>query len=88
MSNLSVFFLSKESFLIQSHKIFSDISYTNVFLGQSSKAIEIYTNGGCPGGSVVKNPPANIGNTRHAGLVLGGEDTMEKEMPTHSSILD
>ena len=31
-------------------------------------------------GSAVKNPPANAGH-------LGGEDALEKEMATHSSIL-
>ena len=35
------------------------------------------------GGSVVKNTPANAGDTGDA----GGEDSLEKEMATHSSIL-
>ena len=35
-------------------------------------------------GSVVKNPPANGGGM---GWPLGREDTLEKEMVTHSSIL-
>ena len=38
-----------------------------------------------PGGSVVKNPPANAGDTSFG--YLGGEDSLEKEMATHSSIL-
>ena len=33
-----------------------------------------------PGGSVVKNPPANAGDT-------GEEDSLEEEMAMHSSIL-
>ena len=33
---------------------------------------------------MVKNPPANTGNTV---LIEGGEDPLEKEMATHSSIL-
>ena len=37
-----------------------------------------------PGGSVVKNPPANAGDM---GLILGQEDPLEKEIATHSSIL-
>ena len=37
-----------------------------------------------PGGSVVKNPPANAGDL---GSILGGDDPLEKEMATHSSIL-
>ena len=36
---------------------------------------------------VVKNPPANAGNIRDAGLTLGREDALEEEMATHSSIL-
>ena len=39
---------------------------------------------GIPGGSVVKNPPANAGDS---GLIPGSEDPMEKGMATHSSIL-
>ena len=38
---------------------------------------------GFPGGSVIKNPPANTGD---AGLIPGLEDALEKEMATHSSI--
>ena len=36
---------------------------------------------------VVKNPPANAGDIRNAGLSLGWEDPLEKDMVTHSSIL-
>jgi len=39
---------------------------------------------GFPGDLMVKNPPANAGDT---GLILGLEDSLEKEMATHSSIL-
>ena len=39
---------------------------------------------GFPGGSVVKNLPANLGGS---GL-MGQEDPLEKEMATHSSILN
>ena len=39
---------------------------------------------GFPGGSGVKNPPANAGDL---GLILAQEDALEKEMATHSSIL-
>ena len=41
-------------------------------------------NSGFLGGSVVKNPPANAGDT---GLIPGLEYPLEKEMATHSSIL-
>ena len=37
-----------------------------------------------PGGTVVKNLPANAGDM---GLIPGSEDCLEKEMATHSSIL-
>ena len=37
-----------------------------------------------PGGSMVKNPPANEGDT---GSIPGWEDLLEKEMAAHSSIL-
>ena len=33
---------------------------------------------------MVKNPPANAGDL---GSILGGDDPLEKEMATHSSIL-
>ena len=36
---------------------------------------------------MVKNLPANAGDARDAGLILGWEDPLEEEMPTHSSIL-
>ena len=36
---------------------------------------------------MVKNLPANAGDTRHRGLIPGWEDLMEEEMATCSSIL-
>ena len=39
---------------------------------------------GFPGGSAVKNPPANAGDE---GLIPGSGRSLEKEMATHSSIL-
>ena len=36
---------------------------------------------------VVKNPPANAGDTRDEGLILGREDPLEQRVATHSSIL-
>ena len=38
-------------------------------------------------GPVVKNLPANAGDTRLGRSSLGWEDPLEKEMATHSSIL-
>ena len=40
-----------------------------------------------PSGSLVKNPPANAGDTGDVGLILGQENLLEKEMATPSSIL-
>ena len=36
---------------------------------------------------VLKNPPANEGDTRDVGSIPGREDPLQKEMTTHSSIL-
>ena len=36
---------------------------------------------------MAKNPPANAGDLRDVGLILGGEDPLEEGMATHSSIL-
>ena len=43
------------------------------------------TGGGFPGGTVVKNPPANAVDNRVRSL--GQDDPLEKEMATHSSSL-
>ena len=42
---------------------------------------------GCPGGSVVKNPPAKAEDEETQVQSLGREDPLEREMATHSSIL-
>ena len=42
---------------------------------------------GFPGGTVVKNLPVNAGGARDEVRFLAGEDPLEKEMATHSSIL-
>ena len=39
---------------------------------------------GFPGGTEVKNPPANAGDV---GSTFGGEDPLETEIAIHSSIL-
>ena len=36
---------------------------------------------------MLKNPPANAGDLRDAGLTLGQEDPLEEDTATHSSIL-
>ena len=40
-----------------------------------------------PGDSVVKNPPANAGDTGDAGSIPGLGRSLEKEMATHPSVL-
>ena len=40
-----------------------------------------------PGGSVVKNPPANAGDSGDSSSILGQEDPLEKGIATHSSNL-
>ena len=42
---------------------------------------------GFPGGTVVKNPPANAGDTREAGSIPGSGRSLKKEIATPSSIL-
>ena len=41
---------------------------------------------GFPGGTVVKNPPANVGGSRDAGLVPMLARSLEYEMVAHFSI--
>ena len=41
----------------------------------------------CPGDSVVRNSPGNVGDARDLGWIPGLEDPLEKKMATHSSIL-
>ena len=42
---------------------------------------------GFPDGTVVKNLPANAGDTRDVGLIPGLGNHLEKQMATHSSNL-
>ena len=42
---------------------------------------------GFPDGSVVKNLPANAGDTGEVDSISGWEDSLEDKMATHSSIL-
>ena len=42
---------------------------------------------GFPGGSVVKNPPANAGHAGDVGSILGRQGPLEVGMATHSNIL-
>ena len=43
--------------------------------------------GSSPEMLVVENRPANAGDIRNTGLILGGEDLLAEGMATHSSIL-
>ena len=60
-------------------KVFCTLSIT------SSVLCVVFLN--FPGGTVVKNLPANAGDARDVGLIPGQEDPLEKEMATHSSTL-
>ena len=42
---------------------------------------------GFPGGTVVKNPPANTGDARDASLIPGSGRSPGEEVATYSSIL-
>ena len=42
---------------------------------------------GFPTGSVVKNPPANTGDTGDMGSIPGSGGSLQEEMAAHSSIL-
>ena len=46
-----------------------------------------YSGRGFPGGTLIKNPPANAGDARDSVRYLGREDPLEEEMTAHSSIL-
>ena len=52
----------------------------------SSMSLEIRCTVGFPGGSAMKKLPANAGDANFRSL--GWEDPLEKEMTTHSSILE
>ena len=41
---------------------------------------------GFPGGRVIRNPPANAGDTSDEGSVPGQEDPLKEEMASYSSI--
>ena len=70
--------------------LYTDVSFTMNFyymFCRSKRHHKFLRLHGLPGGSVVKNLPASGGATGVAGLILGGEDPLEKDMATHSSIL-
>ena len=46
---------------------------------------QLFESGGFPGNSAVKNSPANAGDTRNTGSILGWENPLEKEIATHSN---
>ena len=57
------------------------------WVGWVEKIRKSYSGRGFPGGTLVKNLPANTGNARDSVRSLGGEDPLEEEMTAHSSIL-
>ena len=58
----------------------------SIFLGSVVLSRKVF-NVEFPGGSVVKNLPANAGYARYLGLIPGLKNPLKKEMATHSSIL-
>ena len=70
--------------MCQDHGIFKleKFCHLEIFLG-----IQLYINSGFPDGSVVKNPLAMQETQETQVRSLGGEDPLEKEMATHTSIL-
>ena len=62
------------------------ISYMQFKDNSNEYTCKTETNGfrGSPGGSCIKNLPANAGDL---GSILGQDEPLEKEMATHSSIL-
>ena len=63
------------SFILKTFKTLSINVFLKVGLGDSQEAL------------VVKNPPANAGDTRDAGSMPGQEDLLEKGTANHSNIL-
>ena len=61
--------------------------WMDCWIGWVEKIRKSYSGRGFPGGTLVKNPPANTGNARDSVRSLGGEDPLEEEMTAHSSIL-
>ena len=49
--------------------------------------VYMYMKYGFPRDSVVKNPPANAGDTGDASSIPGSGSSLEEKMATHSSIL-
>ena len=67
--------------LLEFPVIYSYYSYLIIYFMHSINIV------GFPGGSEVKNPPANAWDTGDVGLIPGQEDPLEEEMATCSSIL-
>ena len=56
------------------------------FLPHASFPFVYFALEGFPGGSVVRNLPADAGDTEAVGSIPGLEDPLEEGMSTHSSI--
>ena len=54
---------------------------------ESLKEVSIWITGAYPDGSVVKNLPANAGDARDAGSILGSGRSPGRGMATHSRLL-
>ena len=68
----------------------SEVSRLDFFKILSWNIVDVQYYVGFPGGSVVNNLPATVGDARDEGdmgLIPGQEDPLEEGMATHSSIL-
>ena len=63
-----------------------DLLAQNLF-DYPAKYLLTFSTFGLPGGTVVKNLPANAGNTGDGVLIPGSGNPLEEEKATHSSIL-
>ena len=66
-------------------KMYSPFSHWSESIGQMT--IKLYSIPGFRCGSVVKNLPANAGDTGDVGSIPGSGRSLEEEMATHASIL-
>ena len=66
-------------------KMYSPFSHWSESIGQMT--IKLYSIPGFRCGSVVKNVPANAGDTGDVGSIPGSGRSLEEEMATHASIL-
>ena len=77
-----VYHISHKSLLSRIHNELYTSATTKKKKKQRKKWVKDF-----PGGSMVKNPPANVGDIGDTISILDWKDPLEEEMATHSSIL-